>query len=218
MKKTTAFLGAAVLMLGAAMAFPQRPATVASVDIEKVFSGLDEQKFFEQRVKQVSDNMAAEKDRLGRELQDLSAELESYKPGTPPYNEALKKVEAAVGAMSAQDQFGQLKVEAEKASSMRDLYARVKDAAAALAKDQKIDYVLVNDSLATVEPANFAGTRQQLALRRFLYADASMDITAEVIARANADFKARGGVAPAPAAAPAATTPPAGGTKPAKTQ
>lgn len=219
MKKTTILLGAAILLLGAAVSFPGRPATVATVDITKVFDGLDEQRYLEQRVKQVADKMAADKDRMSRELQDLSAELESYKPGTPPYNEALRKVEEAVGALGAQDQFGQLKIEAERASALRDLYAHVRDAAVALAKEQKIDYILVNDSIPPIEPANVQGTRQQLALRRFLVADGSMDVTDALIARANADYKARGGVivaAPAPTAAPAAgstpaANPPAGG-------
>jgi len=185
----------------AAAAFPDRPAKVASVDIERVFASLDEQKSVEAEVKRLGERMAAEKDRLGRELQDLNAELESYKPGTQPYNETLRKVEGAIGAMSAQDQFGQLKVEAERANAMRSMYAHIRDAAKAVAKDSGIDYVVINDSIPPVEPAGFVATKQQLAMRRVLYAAEDMDMTDAVIARANADFKAAGGTVP-PAAKP----------------
>ena len=200
---------AAAIVLAAAAAFPDRPARVASVDVAKAFTSLDEQKSMEASIKSLGERMAGEKDRMSRELQDLNAELESYKPGTPPYNETLKKVEAAVGAMRAQDQFGQLKLEAERATALRELYARIRAASEAVAKDSNIDYVVVNDSLVPVEPAGLASTQQQLNTRRFLWANTEMDITDAVIARANADFKAKGGTAPtAPAAPPAAAPKP----------
>jgi Skp family chaperone for outer membrane proteins len=210
--KTTApwiLAGVAAAALAAAAGLPDRPARVASVDVAKAFVALDEQKSMEAGIKSIGERMAAEKDRMSRELQDLNAELESYKPGTPPYNETLKKVEAAVGAMRAQDQFGQLKLEAERATALRELYARIRAASEAVAKDSGIDYVVVNDSVVPVEPAGLAATQQQLNTRRFLWASPEMDITEAVVARANADFKAKGGTVPtAPAAPPAAAPKP----------
>ena len=70
----------------------------------------------------------------------------------------------------------------------------MKAAAGALAKENKLDYVVVNDSLAAIEPTGMQGTKQQMALRRFLYATEEFDITAAVIARMDADFVKRGGV------------------------
>jgi Skp family chaperone for outer membrane proteins len=202
MRTRTIAIGLAVAALAAAAAFPDRPAKVASVDIERIFAALDEQKSIEAEIKRLGEKMASEKDRLSRELQDLNAELESYKAGTPPYNETLKKVEAAVGAMSAQDQFGQLKVEAERANGMRVLYVHVREAAAAVAKQSGIDYVLINDSIPPIEPAGFVQTKQQLAMRRVLFAGNDMDLTDAVIGQANAAFKAAGGTVPATPAAP----------------
>ena len=206
--RITSFLcGGVVAALVAAAAFPDRPARVAGIDVGRAFASLDEEKAMEASIKAVGERMVAEKDRLSRQLQDLNAELESYKPGSAPYNETLQKVEAAVGAMRAQDQFGQLKLEAEKASAMRELYARIRAAVDAVAKESSIDYVIVNDSMIPIEPAGLQATQQQLNNRRVLFASPEMDITDAVIARANADFKAKGGMVPAPAAAPAATPP-----------
>ena len=75
----------------------------------------------------------------------------------------------------------------------------VADAAAAVAKAEGIDYVIINDSLPPVEPAGLVATKQQLAMRRVLFAAEDMDLTDAVIARANADFKAAGGTVPVPA-------------------
>jgi Skp family chaperone for outer membrane proteins len=85
---------------------------------------------------------------------------------------------------------------------MRTMYAHIREAAAAVAKEAGIDYVLINDSLPPIEPAGFVATRQQLAMRRVLFAAGDMDITDTVIARANADFKAAGGTVPAAPAKP----------------
>jgi Skp family chaperone for outer membrane proteins len=101
-----------------------------------------------------------------------------------------------------------LKVEAERASGMRSLYIKVREAAAAVAKEGKIDYVIINDSIPPIEPAGFTATRQQLAMRRILFADNELDITDAVIARANAEFKSRGGTPPSGITAPQAAPKP----------
>lgn len=43
MRNTTIALGIAVAVLAAATAFPDRPSRVASVDVERIFTALDEQ-------------------------------------------------------------------------------------------------------------------------------------------------------------------------------
>jgi hypothetical protein len=215
MKKTTIAVAACAMLLGAAVALPGRPANVAVIDLQQVLPALDEQKYFEARAKQVDDAMAAEKDRLARELQDLTNELDSYKPGTPAYNEALKKVEAAAGAVNAQDQFGKLKSEAERASCWRDLIAHVKEATAAVAKEQHLDVVLSSDAAFPIEQTNLQGTRTQLLLKRVFFMAPEFDVSEAVAARANADFKQRGGILPPVVPAPGAPTAPAGAGNPA---
>jgi Skp family chaperone for outer membrane proteins len=204
MKLSHAILGASALVLAAAVAFNPRPAVVGTVDIEKVFESLGETRANEARVRQMADRLTADRDRMSRELQDLQAELESFKPGSAPWNDAFRKVEESVATMRAQEQFGKLKLEEESVTMMRDLYARVKTACEAIARERKVDYILVNDSLAAIERANMQGTKQQMALRRFLYASPEFDLTAELIARLDQDFKARGGTVPAASASGAA--------------
>jgi Skp family chaperone for outer membrane proteins len=208
MKLSYALLGAGALVLAAAAIFPARPAVVATVDIEKVFEVIVETKANEAKARSMADALTADRDRMSRELQDLQSELESFKSGSPPWNEAFRKIEEAVASMRAQEQYGKMKLESESAGMMRELYGRVKTASEALAKEMKIDYVLVNDALAPIEPANMQATKQQMALRRFLYASSEFDLTPALVAKLDADFKARGGTVPAPAASAASTTNP----------
>jgi len=90
----------------------------------------------------------------------------------------------------------------------RARWPSTKAAAAAVAKDSKLDYVVVNDAIPPIEPAGFAATRQQLAMRRVLFASTEMDITDAVIAKANTEFKSRGGSVPPALAAPAPVSKP----------
>lgn len=209
MKLPYAILAAAVLALAAAMALPSQPAVIATVDIEKVFATIAETNANEAKVRLMADSFTTDRDRMSRDLQDLQAELESYKAGTPAWNEAFRKVEEAVSSMRAQEAYAKIKLETSSAAMMRDLYARVKAGTTAIAKANKINYVLVNDSLAAIEETGMQGTKQQMALRRFLYADPGMDMTTELIAWLDADFVARGGKLPA---APASGSAPTAGT------
>lgn len=207
MKISYAILAAGALVLAAAAAFPTRPAVVATVDIEQVFSTLAETAANEAKVRRMADALTADRDRMSRELQDLQGDLESYQSGSPAWNDAFRKIEEAVASMRAQEQYGKMKLESESAALMRDTYGRVKAACEAIAKENKIDYVLVNDSLAAIEMAGMQATKQQMALRRFLYASKEFDITPGLIARLDSEFKARGGTVPAPAGS---ASPPSG--------
>ncbi len=191
MKISYAILGFGALLLAAAAVIPNRPAVVASVDIEKLFEKLDESKYNEAEVRKVAGQMEAERNTMSRELEDMKAELETYKANSPSYQTVYKKMEEKMAQMGAQGQYGKIKVEAESAQRMADMYQRIKDAAKAYAKANNIDYVLVNDSIPPIEVAGMQGTKQQMALRRFLYATAEFDITDAMVVNMNEEFKQR---------------------------
>ena len=66
MRNTTIALGIAVAVLAAATAFPDRPSRVASVDVERIFTALDEQKSIEAAIKTLGEKMVGDKDRMSR--------------------------------------------------------------------------------------------------------------------------------------------------------
>jgi hypothetical protein len=77
-----------------------------------------------------------------------------------------------------------------------------------LAKEQKIDFVFIDDTVPGINPTNLEGTMQQINGRRMLYSNPALDITDALIERMNSDFRAANPVmtpAATPAAQPAAT-------------
>jgi len=206
MKKSTIVLGAVGLLLCAAAAFPTRPANVAAIDLQKELAGLEEQKTMEARLKSLGETLNAETERLKRELQDQNAEVENYKAGTPAWNDAVKKVEAAASNVTAQEQYVRLKGEFERANAVRAVFGHVQEAVAEVAKQMKVDMVFISDAGFNLEQGTLQSLSNQLTVRRLMYASAEFDISDAVIAQANADHQKRG-----PMAAPVITPSPTSG-------
>lgn len=193
MKLSHAILGAGVLVMAAAAAtlalFP--PAVVASVDIEKVFANIAQTKANEAAITRLVEQLSTTESNMNRDLDDMRQELTTYTPGSQPYNEVWARIQQKIAELRAQTQFSRVKAEAVSAAMMREMYERLKEVTAAYAKEQQIDYVIINDSLGAVEETGLQGTKQQIALRRFLFANPAYDVTNEIVARLDADFKAR---------------------------
>lgn len=192
MKLSYAVLAAGVLVLAAAaVAPPFRPSVVATVDIEAVFARLTVSTFNEEEVKKAAQALDAQDGVMKRELEDLKNEIDAYKAGTPAWTGAYKKFEEKMAERNAHVEYARLKVESDSAQRMADMYQSLKDAVKAYAKENNIDYVLVNDSIPGIEIGGLQATKQQMALRRFLYANDEFDVTNEIVTRMNAAFAQR---------------------------
>jgi len=186
-RSSTALL-AAVLCAGlaafAALA-PNRPAVVATVDLERVFNSVDLQTRTEIRLQAMYEELGARRDELRLEIEDLQAELESFQPGSDAQIEVAGRVEEAIAEFRAWEGFAAIKLEAEQSKAMRDIYLSIRDAAAELARERGWDYVLVDDTVPTIQPGGAEQMQQQIGSRRFLYANGAFDVTDELVARLN---------------------------------
>jgi Skp family chaperone for outer membrane proteins len=186
-RSSTALL-AAVLCAGLA-AFaalsPDRPAVVATVDLERVFNSVDLQTRTEVRLQAMSEQLGARRDELRLEIEDLQAELESFQPGSDAQIEVAGRIEEAIAEFRAWEGFAAIKLEAEQSKAMRDIYLSIREAAATLAKERGWDYVLVDDTVPTIQPGGAEQMQQQIGSRRFLYANGAFDVTDELVARLN---------------------------------
>ncbi len=186
----------ALLIGGALFAFaafaPQRPAVVASVDLERVFNSIDLQAKTEARLKAVAADLDEQRKKLRDGIEELQAELESFQPGSTAQLEVATRIEEAIAEFRAFEGFARAKAEAEQAKSMRQIYMTIRDAAMSLAKERGWDYVMVDDSIPTIEPTDSQRMLQQISSRRFLYANPSFDVTDDLIAKLNAMEAAQG--------------------------
>jgi Skp family chaperone for outer membrane proteins len=192
----TAAAALALLVGGALLAFaafaPQRPAVVASVDLERVFNSIDLQAKTEARLKAVAVDLDAQRKKLRDGIEELQAELESFQPGSTAQLEVATRIEEAIAEFRAFEGFARAKAEAEQAKAMRQIYMSIRDAAMELAKERGWDYVMVDDSIPTIEPTDSQRMLQQISSRRFLYANPSFDVTNDLIAKLNAMEAAQG--------------------------
>jgi len=196
---------------------PERPAVVACVDLDKTFSQLEQLKDADARRERIKSEMDRKIETLKEELQGLSEELESFKPGSATYLEAERKAIARSGDLQALQAFSELRREREVAEATREAYLAIRRACGTLAEEMKIDLVLIDDSIPPIFAADLQTTRNQINGRRVLYTNPQLDISDLVVERLNADFrKAQGasGAAPGAAAQGAASAPGAGAATP----
>ncbi len=186
-------LAAVLAALAIAALSPQRATVVASVDLERVFNTIDLQARTEARLNGIATEMGSERDALRARIEELQEELESFQPGSPRQAEISRQVEQAVSEFRAWEGFMRLKIEAEQARAMREIYMSIRTAAAELAAENGWDFVMVDDTIPSIEPGDAQRMLQQISSRRLLYANRNFDVTDLLIARLNASLAAAPG-------------------------
>jgi Skp family chaperone for outer membrane proteins len=192
--------------LAAARLAPTRPAVVAAVDLEKVFNSTNLHANSEARLKTLSDQFDAKLKELEAAMKDLQSELDVFQPGSPQALDLESRVQAAIGEYKAYDQYARLKIESEKAKTMRSTYEEIKKAAAELAQANSVDMVFIDDSIPDIDPSNSQQTIRQISARRLLYSNNDFDMSDELVTFLNKRFPLDAGVSPvsSPATSPAA--------------
>jgi Skp family chaperone for outer membrane proteins len=184
---------ALVALLAVAALSPQRPSVVASVDLERVFNTIDLQSRTEARLNALAAEMGVRRDELRNRIEDLQGELDSFQPGSPAQLEVSRQIEQAVAEFRAWEGFMRLKFEAEQARALREIYLTIRTTAAALATERGWDFVMVDDTIPSIDPGDSARMLQQISSRRLLYANPAFDVTDLLIARLNSELAGSGG-------------------------
>ncbi|MCP4837344.1 MAG: OmpH family outer membrane protein [Phycisphaera sp.] len=183
---------AAVAVLAGAARFvvsgiPTRAPIVATIDIERLFGGLDLLTTQEQRVDAVAGEFDTQLETLRGRIEELQAELENFEEGGEAWLGVNQSVEQTISEYRAIEQFGKLKVEAERSKAMRAVYEAMKANIAEFAASQTpvIDYVLIDDTIPELEPSTADAMQKQISARRMIYSTNSFDITDIILARMN---------------------------------
>ncbi len=185
--------GAAVLLvlLGAGrvvfLGVPTRPPIVASVDIERLFNNLDFRTTEIERIETMAAGFDQQLEEIRAQIEDYQAELENFEQGGEAWVELSRKAEAAISEYQAIEQFGRLKIEAERAKTIKSVYEQIRTEVAAFCQEQSpaIDYVFVDDTIADFVPTSAENMQKQIAGRRLLYTAEAFDITDAMLARMN---------------------------------
>jgi len=197
----TAAVAAVALALGASLMRPHAghstpdttPSRVATIDLEKIYNSIERYTEILNGLKKLNEELDQKINAQQSVVKDLEAELDSFKAGSDAQAAAVQKLQIAVGEFRAIQQFSNAKLEMERARALRDTYLAIKDAARRFAERDGLDYILLDDSLPEMDPANAAKTMQQISARRFIFATPKADVTEKLIAFMNEEWKAAKG-------------------------
>lgn len=198
-----AVIGVTSLATALAMRLPKTPTTVAVVDLEVVYDKLDQHKASEGMLNAMVDQLAAEIQKREQELKMIQLELQtSFTPQSQGYIQAQANAEAAIGRLRAYQDFAKVKTERESERLLKGTYDEVKAACAAIAKENGIQLVLLDDATPVFAATDPRPMMQQISARRSLFVDPSLDITTLVVERMNHDFAAKNGTTPSTPSTP----------------
>lgn len=169
------------------------PSHVATVDLEKTYNSIIRYSDTQTKLKALAEELDKRVATSELQVKSLEGELDSFQSGSEAQAAAIAKLQASVGEFRAVQQFANAKLELERARALRETYVAIKDAARRFSEREGYDYILLDDSLPEMDPANAAKTMQQISARRFIYASPKSDVTDALIGFMNDDWKAAAG-------------------------
>ena len=174
------------------------PTVVVTVDLQKVMDSLAERADLEAALNVQSQEILAERDRRQAEIEQLVKDLEDIVEG-PDRDRLQEEVDLKVLQEMAWLRFIQLEIDVEKALMLENLYRNMKLNAAELAKINKIELIIVDDSsgdfevVAGVQISRQEQIAEQISRRKILYRAQAIDITDDLIVRMNNEYAASTG-------------------------
>lgn len=172
---------------------------IATINLEELVKQLDERAVREGELKSYSEGLQGELDKLVKDLNDAQAKL-AVLDGNDRKNQAAKVLEYQAMARAKKEIFEAM-VDNRRAEVFRGLYEKINDTTKRLSEKNKYTLVISTDDNVRLSPqATSQDVERQISLRRFVFVDKAHDITSEVVAMMNNEFKVGGSsAAPMPA-------------------
>lgn len=211
-KTAFAFLFAAFILASPALA-QQKPIRIAVVDTSRVFNEMQETADLRKRMEAERQRLQATLEQKRAEIKTLQGQRELLKPDHPQFEELNKQMLQKAMEMEVWEKYTKIDAERSQKRQMRDLFSKIEDAVADVATKQGLDLVL-NDQRPDIPDMIDAISMDQLRAvinsRQVLFAARNIDISNDVIATLDAQYKGDGGAARAPADRSGATPAKAG--------
>ena len=166
-----------------------RLGTIATVDLERIFSNLDEKSAADIRLEALAEDLQKEGETQSREIELLEQNLDLFTTGSEKYEEAMEELLEATVRWRSYVKFGRHKILYQKDVTLKRLYTSIKEAARLLAEREGHAIVVVDDSV--VELQSGAEVELQISARRMLYASPQIDVTDSLIMQMNNAFQRR---------------------------
>lgn len=165
---------------------PAQPTSLATVNLEQVFQGLNLRLQADEQLVKVAGELDARSEELRGLIEDKNADLDLFPAGSTKHQQTLSEVARLSYQLQAHLDFAVQKLDFEKAITLRGIYSDIKVAVSQIAQERGIDVVVVDDSVVALpREANETETMRQISARRLLFTNNGIDITNDVVAYMN---------------------------------
>lgn len=177
-------LGAGAQGLAAA-----RPTKVATVDVLKVFNGLQEKAQIEADIRTRGENLRVEEERRRKELVDLQNDLKILAPDTQAYTQKTQQIQAKLIELRVWSEMQAESLKRESSIQLAALYRKMVESIGRVAQENGYDLVVYKEQEADFHNVKAEAINQLIQMRKVLWSANDMEITDQTITRMNNDYK-----------------------------
>ena len=190
-----------LLLLGAVttLALPdQADAQAAKIGVvrpARIFQEMQETKYLKLKIEQEEAAVKKTGEEKGRNIEKLKAEIAQLRRDSPSYNEKSIQLRNATIEAKAWGETTAADIENAQKAQTLELFKKIQAAIAEVAKAKGVDLVIADvsgDLPESVDNVNKQQFTQFLSQKNVWYTADSAELTNDVIAKLDADFKAAG--------------------------
>ena len=170
------------------------PASIATVDLTKLWEELDEQRALQQEIQRLDRDLLEKLQMRKDAVVALQADLDPLEPGSPLSLERSGELLLAKKDVQAFEEYRFRTIDLHMALNLQKMYWKTNDAVKKLANG-RFQLILYRDVLTGFRFAESsrlsrtAQVQQQIASRSMLHAEPSLDLTAELVQHMNNAYR-----------------------------
>ena len=180
----------AVLVLPA-FAQQAAPAAIAVVDVQKVLNNCKEKAAIDADITSATEKLKADVDGHKHELRQLESDLGLLGAGQPAWKAKREEIDKKIVSAQVGSKYGELKIAREQILSYENLYNKLREACAEVARANGYNMVLTKDPAKLQRSQNANQLVNQIAGRKMLWAADDLEITDEVLQAMNTNWEMR---------------------------
>ncbi len=167
-----------------------RPSVVAVVDIQRVINGLDELKDRERDLENLGAQLKARVDSIDKKVTDARSAVDLLPADSPERRAKQEELRRLLLDLEIEAKWSQTRIDEKRGEIYAQLFRKINDGAARLAKQSGYDLVLSSDASAELPLMGAEqAIRNLIVSRRVFFASESIDATNDLIQMLNNDHK-----------------------------
>ena len=182
----------AFLALAALPAASFGQAKIALANPARIIDGIKETKDLQAKLKADIASLEQQSQQKQNELNDLKGRRDQLNPGTPQYDQLNGQFRNKAIDLQAWSQINKADLESRQKGQLKSLYKKMQEAVAEVAKTAGYDLVLTEQAPTipdNTDQMQMNELRGLLSSRNVLFANPSIDITSQVIAKMDEKYQ-----------------------------